>query len=237
MEYQQFNNIITRYGLSPISCQQFDNFVKYYRYLIEENSKYNLTAIVDEEEVFIKHFLDSILSSNLIKDNSKVIDIGCGAGFPSIPLKIINPTIHLTLCDAVNKKVEFVNKLSTKVLELSNVTPIHARCEDLAKNPKYREKYDFAVSRAVAPLNILLEYLIPFIKVGGKCIIYKGKNADEEIENAITAIKLLNCELADRIHYHIDEIDSDREILIFNKVKPTDNNYPRQNNKIRKNPL
>jgi 16S rRNA (guanine527-N7)-methyltransferase len=236
MTYQQFKTICGQHNID-LTNEQFDKFQQYYNYLVEENSKYNLTAITDESDVYYKHFLDSILGVGLLLDNSTVLDIGCGAGFPSIPLKIMNDTLRFTLLDSVGKKVNFVDKLSHDILQLSNVETIHARCEDLAKTPKYRAKFDIVVARAVAPLNVLIEYCIPMLKIGGKCIFYKSKAVEEEIKQANNAMRLLKCKLIDRIDYRIKEIDSDRSIIVIEKFDVTPNQYPRLQNKARKNPL
>ncbi|MBE5735220.1 MAG: 16S rRNA (guanine(527)-N(7))-methyltransferase RsmG [Clostridiales bacterium] len=236
MTYQQFSSICGKYNIN-ISEEKYNKFNKYYKFLIEENNKYNLTAITEEDDVYIKHFLDSMIGSIYMKDNSRVLDIGCGAGFPSIPCKIINPSLKFTLLDAVLKKVNFINMLSCDILGLDNCEAIHSRCEDLAKKPEYRAYYDTVVARAVAPLNVLVEYCIPFLKIGGKCILYKSRIVDDEIINATNAINKLKCKIVNRIDYRIDEIDSDRTILILEKISDTPNIYPRLQNKVRKNPL
>ncbi len=236
MTYQQFREICGKYNID-LGTDQFEKFQQYYNYLIEENNKYNLTAITAEDDVYLKHFLDSILGLHLIPDNAKVVDIGCGAGFPSMPCKIMNDSLQFTLLDSVGKKVNFIDKLVNNVLRINGVTAIHTRCEDLAKSPKYREMYDIVIARAVAPLNVLLEYCIPFLHIGGKCIFYKSKSVEEEIAAAANAMQKLNCKILDRVDYAISEIESDRTILIIEKTAATPAVYPRLQNKVRKNPL
>ncbi len=236
MTSEQFVHICKKYGID-ITNQQYEQFVLYYQLMVEENTKYNLTAIVDNNEVFYKHFLDSILPVMLINDNSSVVDIGCGAGFPSVPLKIINNSLRFTLIDSVAKKVNFVNNLITNHLKLNNINAIHTRIEDFAHKCQYRESYDYCVSRAVAPLRSLLEYAIPLIKTSGQFIVYKGSNVDIEINEANNAINKLNCKLVKRLDIHIEEINSDRTILIFEKNGYTSASYPRLQNKVRKMPL
>jgi len=235
MTYSQFVNLCEKYNIN-IDEEIYTRLTNYYHILVEENSKYNLTAITDEEEVFYKHFFDSMLGSSLIKDNSSILDIGCGAGFPSVPLSLIKPNSNFTLVDAVNKKVNFINTLKQN-LSLDNITAIHSRCEDLAKNPKYRESFDIVVNRAVAAFNIILEYSIPFLKVGGKLIAYKGKNVDEELINIDNALNKLNCKIIDKLDIYIKEIDSYRSFVVVEKTAQTANIYPRLQNKVRKNPL
>ena len=236
MTYEQFANIASKYSIN-ITNAMYQQFNTYYNYLREENEKYNLTTIIEEDDVFLKHFLDSLIACKYIPDNCQLIDIGCGAGFPSVPIKIIRNDIDMTLIDAVNKKVNFVNTLCSEKLKLSHILAMHARCEDIAKTPKYREKYDIVVARAVASLNVLLEYAIPFLKVGGKCVLLKSKLVSEEISQAKNALKELNASIDNVINYNIAELDAERSIVIITKTKPTPSKYPRQQNKARKMPL
>ena len=193
MEKEIFINLCKKYNLN-IDDNIFSKLEDYYNFLKEENEKYNLTAITEKNEVYIKHFLDSMIGSKFINHNSKVLDIGCGAGFPSVPLAIMGADSNFYLIDAVNKKVNFVNML-INLLGLKNIEAIHSRCEDLAKTPKYRENFDIVVARAVASMNVLLEYCIPFLKIGGKCVLYKGINYQEEIQQCDNALKKLNCRI------------------------------------------
>ena len=214
--------------------QQIILFEKYFNLLILWNDKINLTTITKQNEVIIKHFLDSCLTINLIKDNSKIIDIGAGAGFPSIPLKILNPTLEVVLIDSVNKKVNFINEV-IKTLDLSNIKAFHYRAEDLAYKNEYRENFDYVVSRAVAALNVLCEYSIPFLKVGGILLAYKSIDYLNEINLAKNAITVLNSKVEDVLKLNIE--NNERNIIIIKKVGKTPKKYPRQKNKPRLLPL
>ena len=235
MEKLQFLELCKQYNID-MTIDQVGKFEKYYNYLIDENNKYNLTAIVDKEDVYLKHFLDSLLGTKLITDNSNVLDIGCGAGFPSIPLAIFKKSCNFTLIDSVNKKVGFVNNL-IDLINIDNAIAIHTRCEDFAKNELNREKFDIVVTRAVAPMNVLLEYCIPFLKIGGKCIMYKGANYNDELKLCKNAISKLNCKLYATEKVYFKEIDAYRYFIIFEKTQKTPNTYPRLQNKVRKQPL
>lgn len=155
---------------------QIKQFYEYMKFLLEWNEKINLTAITDEDEIILKHFIDCISIQKYIDNDANIIDLGTGAGFPGIPLKIVMPEAKITLVDSLNKRINFLNELINK-LELKNIETIHSRAEELAKNKKYREKFDIALSRAVAPLNVLTEYTLGFIKIGGRLIAMKGSNA------------------------------------------------------------
>ena len=231
----ELRDILEKYNIK-CTVKQLKQFDVYLTYLLEENSKYNLTAIKEKEDVFYKHFLDSVLPYQTFSENAKVIDIGTGAGFPSIPLAILRTDLQFTLVDSVEKKTKFVKSLSEK-LGLNNISVIHARCEDLAKMPEYRGNFDYSIARAVAPLSSLLEYCVPFIKVGGKFIAYKGTNYNQELENSKNAIKLLKVHEVQTLKYDITEIETVRYCIIFDKVAQTDKKYPRNQNKVRLKPL
>lgn len=188
---------------------QEEKFEKYYNFLISENKKYNLTAITERNDVFIKHFLDSLLPFDVFKPNSKVLDVGSGAGFPSIPLAIIRDDIEFTLIDSVGKKVNFLNQVA-ELLDLKNVKAIHTRCEDFANVS--RETFDFVVARAVAPMNVLCEYLIPFAKVGGRIVVYKGSNYLEELQECENVLKL----------FHVKQFDVKKYEIVINESKTTE---------------
>ena len=204
-------------------------FEKYYELLIQWNEKFNLTAITEKTAVEIKHFADSLAASEIIK--GKVIDIGAGAGFPSIPLKIVNPSLFITMIDSSNKRVTFLKEVIEQ-LGLEKAEAIHSRAEDL----KERECFDFAVARAVAPLSTLAEYLIPFVKKGGKMIAYKSDNIEEEMKEAKTAIKILGGTKTEVIKISLDS-ETVRSLVIVTKGRPTPKKYPRGANKPRLNPL
>lgn len=208
-----------------------DKFVKYQEMLIETNKKFNLTSIDDPKEIKIKHFEDSLTIKNYINKGMKVLDIGSGAGFPGIPLRI-EKDFNLTLIDSVNKKVNFMNEVIEE-LGLDNTRAIHVRAEDFAKD--HREEFDLVISRAVANLSTLLEYGLPFLKVGGIFIAMKGPKAEEEIEEAQNALKILGGEFI-----NIDTIDlhgNTRKNILIKKVRSTKKKYPRGKNQAKKNPL
>ena len=210
-----------------------DKFNSYYELLIEWNNKFNLTAITDKKEVEIKHFIDSLTALEYIKDNSLICDIGAGAGFPSIPLAILLPNCKFTLVDSLNKRVNFLNEVVNK-LGLTNCECIHARIEDFAI--KNREKYDIALARAVAPLNILLEYTMPVLKINGILLSHKGSNINDEILEAENASKILNCKINNK--YELSLPNGDYRCLIeYIKIKSTPPKYPRGGNKPRLNPI
>lgn len=222
-----------KYNIS-LTDRQLEQFNIFYNLVLEENKKYNLTAITEKNDFAIKHLLDSCMPYTLIPQNATVIDIGAGAGFPSIPLKILRPDLDITMLDSLNKRVSFL-QLCIKELSLQNAKAIHGRAEDFAKEA--REKYDVAVSRAVASLNTLSEYCLPFVKVGGKFIALKGSAYLEEIENSRFAIDTLGGEIKKIQLLTIEEIDSIRANIEIFKIKNTPSKYPRGKNLPRLKPL
>ena len=229
----EIKEVFSKYGFS-LSSLQINQFERYYEFLISENKKYNLTAITEKKDVIFKHFLDSCLAEKNIIKNAKIIDIGSGAGFPSIPLKILRPDVKFVLVDSLNKRVNFLNEL-IKILNLQDVEAVHARAEDYIKDN--REKFDYAVARAVAPLNTLLEYLVPYVKVGGECLIYKSQKLEEEIETSQNALKVLGCKVEKIESFNIDEINAARKILIIKKCFVTPIKYPRGKNLPKTKPI
>ncbi len=215
-----------------LDVDKVEKFEKYYNLLIEYNKKFNLTAITEREEVIIKHFIDSVLGVDKIKGN-KLIDVGSGGGFPAIPLKILRDDIVLTMVEATGKKCEFLKAVVDK-LELTNVTVVNGRAEELSKKVLYRENFDVCTARAVARLNSLCEYCMPFVKKDGYFVAYKG-DAEEEIIEAKNAIKILGGQL-DCVE-SIDLCGAKRQIVCIKKVKNTPLIYPRGNGKERKKPL
>lgn len=211
-----------------------EKFEKFYNFLIDENKKFNLTAITEKNDVYEKHFFDSIQAIEEIDDNLNVIDIGAGAGFPSIPLAIIKTNCNFTLIDSLNKRINFLNELKN-LLNIKNIECFHSRIEDFAE--KNREKFDICISRAVAPLPTVLEYSAPFVKVGGKIIAYKGSNYEDELKKSVNAQLKLDITLEKTICYTLNNCGQQRYLLIFKKNKKTQNIYPRKNNKPRTNPL
>ena len=217
-----------------LSNEQIEEFKTYYKLLIEWNKKINLTAITEEEEVITKHFADSLSIINYIPDNSKVIDVGTGAGFPGVPLKIVNESLHITLLDSLNKRLLFLDEV-IKELDLKDIKTIHGRAEEIAHNKDYREQYDIAVCRAVAKLNVLAEYMLPYLKVGGTFICMKGPNINEEIESSMKAIKLLGGRIEKIESFELEE--NQRNIIIIKKEKNSPKNFPRKAGTPSKSPI
>ena len=213
--------------------KQLQQFEHYYNLLIEWNNKFNLTAITELDAVIEKHFIDSVLPLKDLK-KQRVMDIGAGAGFPSIPLKIVNPDIELIMVDSVNKKVTFLQAV-IEVLGLTNARAIHSRVEDLGINPNFREKYDIVVARAVAGLNTLCEYTLPFVRLGGKFVAYKSIEVENELETSKKAIQILGGTLKNVDKYQIGE--NTRAIVVIAKSTKTSPKYPRSKNKPRLEPI
>lgn len=259
----QFHKDLNEWGIT-LTNQQDEQFLKFYELLVEWNSFMNLTAITEFDEVMKKHFLDSmsfvhyvknyysISDKKIIKAEEKtdnlfdisflsqmkftMIDIGTGAGFPGIPLAILFPNAKFTLMDSLNKRVKFLNEVILQ-LGLTNVETVHSRAEDLAKNPKYREQFDYSVSRAVANLSILSEYCLPFVKVGGNFISYKSEKLSDELQMAGKAIATLGGVVKDQIDFQLPESDIYRNLLVIKKEKSTSKKYPRKAGLPAKEPL
>lgn len=207
-----------------------ERFETYYRFLVSENEKYNLTAITEHDEVWCKHFADSMLGSKFVPHGASLVDVGCGAGFPSVPLAIARPDIRPTLVDSLTKRVNFCTELCGKVGVSANV--VHARAEDFAKDN--RQRFDVAVARAVAPLNILLEYLAPLVRVGGSVVAYKTD--ESEVVLAKNAANILGLTFVSANRFVLPD-GSNRCLLEYKKGKNTPLVYPRGQNKPRKCPL
>lgn len=221
-----------------IDSDKLDKFKIYKNLLKEWNEKINITAIKDDEEIDIKHFLDSltIFKTGKLTERKRVIDIGTGGGFPGVPIKIVEDSLEVVLLDSLNKRLKFLDEV-IKELGLQNIRTMHERAEDLGNNQDFREKFDIAVSRAVASLNILSEYCLPFVKLNGYFISMKGSDSDEEIKDAEKAIKILGGKLEDKIDIRIPQSDIVHSLLIIKKISHTPTKYPRQSGKIKKNPL
>jgi len=204
--------------------------------LIEYNKMYNLTAITDEKEIYIKHFLDSIIPRNYFSGGTEVVEIGSGAGFPSLPLKLVRNDLKFTLIESTGKKCNFLNVVVDK-LGLDGVKVLNIRAEDGGRNVELREKFDFCVARAVARLNTLCEYCIPFVKVGGKFVAYKGSDAREEIEESENAVKILGGAIEKIDNYELPQDGGKRTVIVIKKVKNTPQKYPRGRGLERKRPL
>jgi 16S rRNA (guanine527-N7)-methyltransferase len=221
-----------------MSGRQVASFITYEKELLGWNSKFNLTAIRDSESIRTKHFLDSLSCVLAWKSSppNRLIDVGTGAGFPGIPLKIIYPNLKLTLVESVGKKVTFCQHV-VRVLGLENVDVIQARAEELGQNGNHREKYDYAVARAVANLNVLSEYLIPLVKIGGTMLAQKGESGPVEAQSAENAMKLLGGKLRQLIPVHLPGVVEDRYLILVDKVAATPPKYPRKPGIPAKQPL
>lgn len=219
-----------------IEENQIKNYYEYMKLLIEWNEKINLTAITEPDDIIVKHFVDSVTINKYIPENSKVLDIGTGAGFPGIPEKIIREDINIVLADSLNKRINFLNEVINN-LGLKKIDAVHSRAEEMAHNKEFREKFDIVTSRAVASLNVLLEYMLPFVKVGGKCICMKGSNINEEIENSKKALLELGGEIVNIDNFCLPNTDIVRNIVVIKKIKETKNKYPRRAGTPSKDPI
>lgn len=222
------------YGLDT---KNIDKFEKYKELILEYNKHTNLTRITEDDEFNVKHFLDSLslFKTDLFVKDKKIIDIGTGAGFPGLPLKLYNEALDITLLDSLRKRIDFLDGVIEE-LGLKKIRAIHARAEEIARDPNYRESYDIAVSRAVANLSTLTEYAMAFVKVGGYFISQKGPEYKEELKSAKRALELMGGEVKDVIHTPLPN-DIDHYIIVIKKVKATDKKYPRGGGKPRKSPL
>ena len=216
--------------------ESLDKLYKYKNLVLAWNEKINLTAITEEGEFAVKHFIDSLTINKYIEPKKTIIDIGTGAGFPGIPLKILNKGNKVVLFDSLNKRLKVLEDIIEKI-ELENVETLHGRAEETFKNRQHREKYDIAVSRAVAALNVLVELMLPAVKLGGICICMKGNNAEEEIKEAIKAIKELGGEIVKIEKLILPELNLERNIIIIKKVRQTPNKYPRKPGTPQKEPI
>lgn len=225
------------YGID-LDDEKVEKFFKYMNLLKSWNEKINLTAITEDEEIIKKHFLDSIsiVKTNLIKDNVSIIDVGTGAGFPGIPIKIVMPNVKVLLLDSLQKRVNFLNEVIFE-LKLEGIEAVHSRAEDAARIEKYREKFDIATARAVAHMSILSEYCMPFVKVNGYFIAMKGPSIDEEINESKNAIGTLGGKLKNIIETTIPEYDANHKLIVVEKIKETDKKYPRKPSQIEKKPI
>ncbi|WP_223702782.1 16S rRNA (guanine(527)-N(7))-methyltransferase RsmG [Sutcliffiella deserti] len=237
MNKEQFIQLLEEKGitLTPLQLSQFDT---YYKMLVEWNEKMNLTAITEEKEVYLKHFYDSITAAFYVDFNKgqTLCDVGAGAGFPSIPLKICFPELKVTIVDSLNKRITFLQELA-KVLELKEVNFVHDRAETFGNNPDYREKFELVTARAVARLSVLSELCIPLVKEGGYFIPMKAAAAKEEVEKGKKALRILGGKL-EKIHsFQLPLEESERNILIIKKINTTPKKYPRKPGTPNKSPL
>lgn len=237
MKPETFYNLLAEHNL-PLSDQQKKQFERYFELLVEWNEKINLTAITDKEEVYLKHFYDSIapiLQGLIPNETIKLLDIGAGAGFPSLPMKILYPELDVTIIDSLNKRINFLHLLAQE-LDLDGVHFYHGRAEDLAQDKNFRAQYDFVTARAVARMQVLSELTIPYLKVGGKLLALKASNAPEELLEAKNALNLLFSKVEDNLSYALPNGDP-RYITVVEKKKETPNKYPRKAGMPNKRPL
>lgn len=218
-----------------LSDEKLEKFLRYKEMLKEWNEKINLTAIIEDEEIILKHFIDSLTIEKYIGEKVSLIDVGTGAGFPGIPLKIVRNDLKVTLMDSLNKRLIFLDNVC-KNLELNDIKTVHGRAEDIGKDIKYREKFDIATARAVANMSVLLEYCLPFVKVGGLFICMKGNNI-EEVDEAEKALIKLGGIIEKIEKIYLPGTDIERNIIIVRKIKNTPKEYPRKAGVPSKNPI
>ncbi len=236
-DFTKFKNILAQWQV-PFSEKQQEQLTLYYEMLVEKNKVMNLTAITEFDDVLEKHFLDSIAVARYVDLTGKLslIDLGTGAGFPGMPLKIMFPNLKITLADSLNKRILFLEEV-IDALKLENISTVHGRAEDLAVNADYRERYDYCVSRAVANMSTLSEYCLPFVKVGGAFISYKSGEIEEELSAAKKAIFLLGGQIKKVIPFQLDGTDINRSFVMIGKEKKTPKAYPRKSGMPSKKPL
>ena len=235
--YELMKNAAEEVGMS-LSEEQYNKFIKYMKLIQEWNEKVNLTAITEGEEVVKKHFIDCIKAykSEELKNAETIIDVGTGAGFPGIPIAIMDEDKKITLLDSLNKRINFLN-LVINELGLKNVKTIHSRAEDGAKTKELREKFDIATSRAVANMAVLSEFCLPYVKVGGSFVALKGPAVEEELEGSRNAIGVLGGKLKNIIEVEIEGTDLNHNIVIVSKIKECPSNYPRKAGVVSKKPI
>ena len=239
MDIKEFSNLMIDYGKEidiVFTEEQLEQFYKYMNLLIEWNEKINLTAIIEPKEIILKHFIDSLTIIKYMEPNKTLIDIGTGAGFPGIPVKILRKDLKITLLDSLNKRIKFLNEVIEK-LSLKNITTTHARIEEYAKNKEYREKFDIVTSRAVANLTTLTEYMLPMVKVKGKAICMKGADVDEEMLKSKNSIKILGGKIYKVEEFKLPKSEYKRNLIIIEKTNITPNKYPRKPGIPSKEPL
>lgn len=239
MEKEEFEKILKSYAKEieiELSEEQVNKFYIYMNLLLEWNEKINLTAITDKKEIILKHFIDSLTISKYIEEGKNLVDIGTGAGFPGIPLKIIRNDMKIVLLDSLNKRINFLNEVIS-VLNLKDIETIHARCEEFGKNKKYRESFDVATSRAVANLATLAEYSLPLVKQDGVCICMKGSDVNEEVKDAKKAISVLGGRVECVDKFALPSSDINRSVVVIRKVALTPGKFPRKPGTPGKEPI
>lgn len=233
---EDFKKDFCLYFEEEIDDNKIQKFYDYMNLLVEWNKKINLTAITEEKDIILKHFVDSLTVLKYIKENKSIVDVGTGAGFPGIPLAIMNDSLKITLVDSLNKRINFLNEVCSKI-KLKNTKAIHSRAEEFGQDNNYRESYDIAISRAVSNLTVLAEYLLPLVKVGGKIICMKGPDIEEELKQAKSAIDILGGKFERCDNFCLPKSDISRNIIIINKIKETPKKYPRKAGTPVKTPL
>lgn len=241
-EYNFFMEEIAQLARDTFGLQitetQLDTFERYEQELLEWNSRYNLTAIKQPEQIRVKHFLDSLTCLGVMRDTpmERIVDVGTGAGFPGLPIKIVNPSTHLTLVDSVGKKTRFCDHV-VNVLNLEGVSVIQERAENLAQRPEQRQQYDWALSRAVAVLPVLVEYLLPLVRIGGAVLAMKGEGAHAEVHAAENALRLLGGHLREVVQVTLPGVAEEHYLIVVDKVAATPPGYPRRVGVPAKKPL
>ena len=239
MDFVEFKEIMQKYLKkieTSLKTSEQQAFYRYMEMLLEWNEKMNLTAITEKKEIILKHFIDSLTINKYIQGKGTVLDIGTGAGFPGIPLKIANPNIKFVLVDSLNKRIGFLEEVKKK-LKLKDIDLVHGRAEDLGHMQEYRENAGAVVSRAVSNLSTLAEYMLPFAKVGGVCICMKGSNISEEIEDSKNALNVLGGKIEKIEKIILPNSNMERNLIIIKKIASTPNKYPRKAGTPVKKPL
>ena len=239
MKPEEFYQALSKKGIE-LTEEQKTQFSTYFHELVETNKVMNLTSITDEEQVYLKHFYDSIVlgfvDEKILQDELTLCDVGSGAGFPSLPLKIINPKLKITIVDSLNKRIKFLDTLVQK-LNLDNVSLVHGRAEEVGKNAQFRESFDVVTARAVAAMNVLTEFCLPLVKVGGQFVAMKSEKAPEELANAEFAIKTLGGEIKQQESVELPNDAGIRNFIFVSKVTKTPKKYPRKPGTPAKKPL
>lgn len=239
MKPEEFFEVLAQKGIE-LSDVQKEQFATYFHELVETNKVMNLTSITDEDQVYLKHFYDSIVlgfvDEKILNEELTLCDVGSGAGFPSLPLKIINPKLKITIVDSLNKRIKFLEGLVNK-LHLTDVSLVHGRAEEVGKNPQFREKFDVVTARAVAAMNVLTEFCLPLVKIGGQFVAMKSEKAPEEVKNAQYAIETLGGAIKQQESVELPNDAGIRNFIFVEKISKTPKKYPRKPGTPAKKPL